>query len=84
MTANGLPDSKPTSSLDRRQGPSRRDIVAGSVTTDERSRILSAFEQAGFKTASEGIRILALAFTDSTVVRDTVARWRRQHFADAA
>jgi hypothetical protein len=84
MPDNDLSDSKATASLDKRQEPRRGDIVAGSVTTAERERILDAFAQAGFRNISQAVRVLALSFTESTSVRDAVARWWRDNVELAA
>jgi hypothetical protein len=58
--------------------------VGGSVTADERTKILASFEQAGFGTISEGVRVICLAHADSAAVRDAVAGWRRANPAEAA
>jgi hypothetical protein len=84
VSDNKFSPSNPTSRLDKRQEPPRRDIVGGSVTSDERTRILGAFEQAGFGTISEGVRVICLAHADSAAVRDAVAAWRRANPAEAA
>jgi hypothetical protein len=73
-----------TSSLDRRQEPARRDVIGGSVTSEERGRILRAYEQAGFRTISEGVRVVSLAFADSAAVRDAVAECQQAEDSAAA
>lgn len=84
MPTNPLVESNATSSLDKRQEAPRRDIVGGSVTVEERSRIIAAFEQAGCRTISEGVRLVCLAHAESAAVRDAVAAWRRTLPAEAA
>lgn len=55
----------------------RKDVIAGSVNADEKARVLSALDQAGFRNQSEGVREVMLAFTGSAEIRDAVRRHLR-------
>ena len=56
----------------RRDGLPRKEVVAGSVTSEEKREILEALANGGFANASEGARRILLAYLRSAQVRDTV------------
>jgi hypothetical protein len=66
----------PTASPDRDPfaAAPRNEVIGGSVTTEEKSRILQALAQAGFRNMSEGVREILFAFLDSAEVRDVVGK----------
>jgi hypothetical protein len=84
MAENTLSDTNPTAPATLKQEAPRKSIVGGSVTDDERNRIVASFEQAGFRTVSEGVREILLAHVESASVRDAVAAWRRANLAPAS
>ncbi len=59
----------------------RRFVISGSVTRHERAEIERALASVGFKSTSQGVRDVLLAFARSLPVRKTVADFWKSWFA---
>ena len=68
----------------RYEGPPRKEVVAGSVSSEEKQSILARLAEKGFQNMSEGVREICLAYRDSEEVRDVVHRFLEERAARAA
>ena len=85
MPDNDLSDSNGTTRFGRLQGREpRRDVIGATVSATEKEQVLDALDQAGFASQSHGARVVLLAFMESVVVRDAVAKWFHANIARAA
>lgn len=61
------------------QQETRSRTVGGSVTPTEEGEILGAFDQSTYGNKSRTARVILLAYTRSTKIRDEVSRFVREH-----
>ncbi len=81
MENNTLRTSDNSLPFGRREGPPRHKTIGGAVTEREKNEIETALDQAGFLSASDGVREVMFAFTRSAVVRDAVFAYRKAEAA---
>jgi hypothetical protein len=84
MNDNTLSHTDTALPFARRQGEPRDSTVGGSVTAEERERVQKALDQGRFASASEGVRVVMLAYVEVAAIRDLVAEWRQNESRSAA
>jgi hypothetical protein len=67
-----------TDAFGRRQGPPRKEVVGASVSADEKAEIVARFAADGYGSASEGARVVLLAYLASEQIRSAVDSFRRE------